>query len=536
MERTHKNASDQGWLGFFIEALLAPLLLSLQPILKLYSINVAELGLGDVLRPLLASLLFAVLVVSLARLFFTSWRRANLFASLFLIIFFLFGDLSDWLQASIGWGPVRTDFIFLAIVAAVLTGWRWWVRRGLKNERLVQTYFNLLSVLFFLNSSIGLFVKLSQEGAFTSSSQEPVIVNRTTGDQERPDIYYIILDAYGREDILQELYQFDNSPLVKGLQSRGFYVAGQSSSNYIQTMLSLTSSLNMDYLQTMIDQGRVTENRYELIDVLQHSEVRRILSGHGYEMVSFHNEYKATVPDAEVYYDDARTGFLSPVSAFEGIVLDHTLARVVLVWRPINDVLIGMPYRMHSQNILSTFQHLREIPGLDGNYFVYAHVIAPHPPFVFDAEGNFLEHFEPFTLNDANYYIKDHSRKGYIAGYRKQIQYINTLLLQTVDEILANSKTPPIIIIQGDHGPGAYLHWGSLDSTLPAERFGILNAYYFPARDYEMLYPAISPVNSFRVVMNQYFDGDYRLLPDQHYYSAWSFPFEFTEVTDLSLP
>ena len=189
MERTNKNASDQGWLGFFIEALLAPLLLSLQPILKLYSINVAELGLGDVLRPLLASLLFAVLVVSLARLFFTSWRRANLFASLFLIIFFLFGDLSDWLQASIGWGPVRTDFIFLAIVAAVLTGWRWWVRRGLKNERLVQTYFNLLSVLFFLNSSIGLFVKLSQEGAFTSSSQEPVIVNRTTGDQERPDIY-----------------------------------------------------------------------------------------------------------------------------------------------------------------------------------------------------------------------------------------------------------------------------------------------------------------------------------------------------------
>ena len=110
------------------------------------------------------------------------------------------------------------------------------------------------------------------------------------------------------------------------------------------------------------------------------------------------------------------------------------------------------------------------------------------------------------------------------------------LLLETVDAILANSETPPIIVIQSDHGPGAYLHWGSLESTVPAERFGILNAYYFPDGGYEMLYSGISPVNSFRVVLNEYFGGEYDLLPDRHYYSTWSFPFEFVEVTDLSLP
>jgi hypothetical protein len=139
-------------------------------------------------------------------------------------------------------------------------------------------------------------------------------------------------------------------------------------------------------------------------------------------------------------------------------------------------------------------------------------------------------------LFDANYYIRDHSRKNYIAGYRRQIQYVNTLILETVDAILTRSTTPPIIIIQGDHGPGAYLHWGSLENTVPAERFGILNAYYFPDQDYARLYPSISPVNSFRVLFNQFFDADYALLPDRHYYSSWSFPLDFIEVKDLSLP
>lgn len=529
MERNNKQSSP--W-GQFSRALLAPLLLSLQPILQLFSINTAELGFGDVARSLLVSALFAVIVVASLRLIMGDWLKAGLIASLFLLIFFLFGDVSDWLQPRIGLGPVRTDFIVLAFAAVLLFVWSWRVAVGMKGAQTANTYFLLLSLLLFANSAGRSIVNLVKDGAFSEARRTRVEVKQTPAGEDRPDVYYIILDGYGRQDVLQEFYKFDNSDLVEGLRARGFYVADQSSSNYIQTMLSLTSSLNMDYLQTMIEQGRVTENRYELIDVLQHSEVRNVLAAQGYRMVSFRNEYKAVVPDADIFYDDMGSG----VTAFESIVLDHTMARVLQAWKPFNDAIIGMPYRVHAETILSTVRHLQETPSLDGEYFVYAHIIAPHPPFVFDDQGRFIEHYEPFTLNDANYFIKEHSRGGYISGYRKQTQYINTLLLETVDAILANSNTPPIIIIQGDHGPGAYLHWGSLESTVPAERFGILNAYYFPDKQYGMLYSGISPVNSFRVVLNEYFGGEYDLLPDRHYYSTWSFPFEFVEVTDLSLP
>ncbi|MDX1379281.1 MAG: hypothetical protein R3307_10550, partial [Anaerolineales bacterium] len=161
-----------------------------------------------------------------------------------------------------------------------------------------------------------------------------------------------------------------------------------------------------------------------------------------------------------------------------------------------------------------------------------------HPPFVFGANGEVISHSEPFTLLDGNYYlkIKDHSQKGYISDYREQLQYINTLVLDTVDAILAGSKTPPVIIIQSDHGPGSQLHLGSLEQTLPAERFSILNAYYFPNQEYTSLYSSISPVNSFRVVINQFFSGEYELLQDRHYYSKWNFPFDYVQVTEFSLP
>ena len=69
----------------------------------------------------------------------------------------------------------------------------------------------------------------------------------------------------------------------------------------------------------------------------------------------------------------------------------------------------------------------------------------------------------------------------------------------------------------------------------------ILNAYYFPNRDYRELYQQITPVNSMRVMLNTFFGAGLKLLPDRSYYSTWSEPYEFMDVTasvrsPLSLP
>ena len=519
-----------GVIRFFERGWFAPFLLSIQPVLQLFAINVAELSVSEILRSLFVSFLFGVVVLVAAFLIFRNGRRASLIASLFLFLFFLFGDIAVWTARTFALGPARANLITLIVVALLMLAWIWLVRNRLKDITSINLYFNLLAVLLFLNAGIRMADYLLENG-FASTARGPVpIVSESA--EPRPDIYYIILDGYGRQDVLQAFYDFDNTSFLNKLGAKGFYVAAESSSNYIQTMLSLSSSLNLDYLQTLKANGTPLENRGDLIELVDNNDVRSLLAENGYQLISFQNEYKATIPTADIYYEDSQTG----VTAFESILIDHTMARVLSHIPALNKALIEMPYDTHRQHILSTFTKLQDVPALDGNYFVYAHIIAPHPPFVFDEHGNVVAHDTPFTLNDANYYLREHSQKSYLTGYRRQIQYVNAQVLETIDAILKRSETPPIIIIQGDHGPGAHLHWGSLEQTIPAERFGILNAYYFPDQDYARLYPSISPVNSFRVVFNQFLGADYALLPDRHYYSSWSFPFDFVEVTDLSLP
>jgi sulfatase-like protein len=520
---------------FFERGLFAPFLLSIQPVLQLFLINVAELDFSEIIRSLFAALLFGSIIFAVLYLFMRDWIKSGLVASLFILLFFLFGDVADWIVKTFGLGPVRANFFILALVAVIMIVWFWVVRSRIRNTGTLNLYFNLLSVLFLISSVIQMRNYLIQNGVSLKPAERPIQVAVVQSTNPRPDIYYIILDAYGRNDVLQTIYDFDDSGFLNALRAKGFYIADGASSNYIQTMLSLSSSLNMNYIQSLKADGTDIENRGDLISILENSKVRNVLAQNGYKTVSFRNEYKATFPNADIYYDDSETGLMYPVTAFESILIDHTLARVLTVLPAFHKALIEMPYDTHRHYILSSFSMLQETPTLDGDYFIYAHIIAPHPPFVFDEKGVPLPHNEPFKLADANHFIKDHSRKAYITGYRQQMQYINTLVLETVDEILAKSKTPPVIIIQGDHGPGAYLHWGSLEKTLPGERFSILNAYYFPDQDYSRLYPSISPINSFRVLLDKYFGGNYELLPDRHYYSPWGYPFDFTEVKDVSL-
>lgn len=514
-------ASVVGGLFFF----------AIHPILTLFAINAGELSWQEVTRALWAALLLDGIVFGVAWLFFRDAFKASLWTSLFLLLFFSFGDLSDLLQTQFGLGFAKADFAVLGLMMALLLWLAFVLWRERKQAQIWQTWAMLLGLGFFVQAAYQLGMSGYREGIFASATMGMKPVVAANGDENLPDIYYIILDGYGRSDILSTYYGVDNSDFLANLNEMGFYIAEESNSNYIQTLLSVGSSLNMDYISALDVEGEAIENRQDLITLVQYSEVRRILAEKGYRTISFKNQYKATIPDAEIFFDDNSENLFSPVSQFESIVMEHSLLRVLSHWKAARAVLGEMPYKVHRDEILSTFAHLQEIPALEGNYFVYAHIISPHPPFIFDEHGNFSARREAFSLFDANYYIKTHSEKDYIESYGRQIQYINSLVLETVDEIIAESSTLPIIILQGDHGPGAFLHWGSLENTsIPEERFGILNAYYIPKNDEGMLYSSLSPVNSFRIVLNLLFDKNYPLLEERHYYSPWMYPFSWTEV------
>jgi hypothetical protein len=128
------------------------------------------------------------------------------------------------------------------------------------------------------------------------------------------------------------------------------------------------------------------------------------------------------------------------------------------------------------------------IPNLPGKKFVYAHLLSSHQPFLFSKDGSF-------------------SPDQSFEGYQNSIEFTNNSILDSIDTIIKESNPKPIIILQGDQ---------SLTGTEDA--FGILNAYYLPGDANKLLYPEISPVNTFRVIFNSYFGGNFPLLKDELYW------------------
>jgi hypothetical protein len=165
------------------------------------------------------------------------------------------------------------------------------------------------------------------------------------------------------------------------------------------------------------------------------------------------------------------------------------------------------------------------VPEISSPKFVFAHLVIPHHPFVFGPNGEELNSIEAGVPKFEEYKVK----------YPDQVRYINKRILAIVDLILRTSPKPPIIIIQGDHGPDFWSVRTS-DETIEeaswdiaAHRMRILNAYYFPDNS-SGLYESITPVNSFRLVFNKYFGKDYEMLEDVSRFSHFGKPYDFKVI------
>jgi hypothetical protein len=147
---------------------------------------------------------------------------------------------------------------------------------------------------------------------------------------------------------------------------------------------------------------------------------------------------------------------------------------------------------------------LGKLPASPGPKFIFAHIVSPHKPFVFGSQGEIVT-----------------QGKDNIVGYRDQVAYLDSRLIPLLRKIISNSATPPIIILQGDHG--------GID-TLGQERMAILNAYYLPEDGSQQLYENISPVNTFRLVFNHYFGSHFDSLEDTSYFSSYQYPYQYTVI------
>ncbi len=489
---------------------------ALFPPLVLLGNNITHIPPVNSLRTFLVSVVMAVLVMGLFRLILGSWKKAALVSTGFLVLFYSYGHIYNLVQnrTLFGFNFGRHRFLFplfiLAWLALIV-----WISRMREGGSATQALnlIGLLVLVFPLYQILSYEVRSSMESVAPPNPQllaEAANPGSMTKDK-LPDIYYIILDTYTRADTLKQFFGYDNSSFIQGLEARGFYVAGCSQSNYPFTAESLATSLNFNYPQTL--DAHLSAGNNNVSDVypyLANNLVGYTLHSLGYRFEAIESGYSPTeFKNADTYYSPTNdwqkvlTG--DGINGFESMELNSSAGMLFYEFNtylpaPIQKFLSA--YVLHRERILYTLNLLDHMAEAPGPKFVFAHILAPHNPFVFGPNGEPLERKTAFTLNDDQEVVR---MQDYVAGYRDQVTYLNQRTLQIVDTLIENSSQPPIIIIQGDHGTPRIPEW---DDT-------ILNAYYLPGDGEKRLYTSISPVNTFRVIFDQYFGGQLSMLPDQ---------------------
>jgi hypothetical protein len=471
-----------------------------------------------------------ILLLQLAILRSRQSRKIAVVLTMFIVYFFSYGQVFD---VAMDWGllpfAVRQGILLTVWTLAFVLGVRAVIRTRSDLANLTRIL-NLVGAVLTV-MPVGQIAWHGLNGGivwnWSRPTENPVPVTGREGNPgPRPDIYYIILDRYGNEETLRQSYDHDNRGFLEFLRQKGFYVAGESHSNYLRTPTSLACSLSFEYLDHFTqDPGRQSADILAAYSRLQDYRVWRFLKARGYKFIHLGTRWEPTRRNP---YADVNVNYWTPPQVI------WALSQQTLL-RPLGLALGIAPLdqrTLEHRRIPYQFARLAEIAADPAPTFTFAHFLIPHQPYNFEPDGSFV----PEDV------MRRRTRKE---NYRNQVLYVNGKVRETIERLLAASPTPPVILLQGDEGPipirypreGHDYNWREATAEDFREKTGILNAYYLPGVSQEGLYPSISPVNSFRLIFNLYFRTDFPLLPDEYYAPTHDDrPYDFYSITDQIRP
>jgi hypothetical protein len=505
------------------------LLFAAFPPLFLYASNLDQrIAPGDVLLHVGVIVGVATALTLVAGALFGDARRGGLVVTAWIALFFTYGHV--WALVPRTGGPV-TEVALLAawaalalgavVVAATAGRWLAAATRGLNVAA---------AVLVVLN------VGLIAVGVFGTPNAPTTAPGGTANLRPKgfpPDIYYIVMDRYGAAETLRKRFGFDNTPFLRSLGERGFAVPPDSLANYPKTAHSLAASLNMGYLDHLADAvGPGSDDWNPVYDLLSGPRVTRSLQAAGYTYVHIGSRWDPTRVDQSADVNAVSSG----MSEFAQVLYEPTLlgplARHAGVLAESLD-----PRTRERRRTMFQFEQLAEARKMAGPTFVFAHILLPHEPYLFEADGGMVTE-------------REEAARSFEQNFVGQIRFANRRLLEVIDVLLSGRpEERPVIVLQADEGPHprGYLadevqyDWTAASDRALSEKLRILNAYHLPGitdrpagpgRRGTRPYDTISPVNTFRMVFDAYFDARLPLLPDRSYvFVNEEHLYDFVEVT-----
>ena len=511
-------AGGPGWRT----AALYPVLFAAYPVLFLWSQNLAEADLGDVLLPLLFSMAAAALLTIVLGLILRDIHKAALILTPVIIGLLGYGHATRLSQAIHVPGFVQQAAWAAAIVVAIVLAFRL-SRRSLEQLGGALTWIAAILIAVTLVQIVP--YQLTSTSSTSDSAEEPGFA--TTTDAPKRDVYWFIFDRYGSDRALDLLYGIDND-LTPWLREQGFRVLDNAHPNYVRTNLSVATSSQMTHILDMPGVPGPDETSQQFLTAMtKSSAVVRQFKALGYRSFNIGSWFSATrsSPLADVNLHtpapDEFTASLIEASAVPAIL------------RAVGAGTLSVRTR-HWENNQYGLAAVAGVMDEPGPKFVFTHILLPHPPYVHASDGHFLTDEEM------------QGRDGETL-FRDQLTYTNTRIREIIGGLLdLPEDRRPIIILQADEGPETPEYRKTRRTTWDWEKastedleikFGILNAWYVPGDRQVGLYPELTSINTFPLMFRDYFGLDYSLREDRVFgLTNYARLYDLVEVTDRLPP
>jgi hypothetical protein len=355
-----------------------------------------------------------------------------------------------------------------------------------------------------------------------AATREPIAA--AASNRISPNIYWIVLDGYPRQDVLREEFGFDNSDFIHALTSLGFVVLDQSRSNFPATVNSISSTLNMDY--AVRPEGEdiepfPLEDMYPIVRG-QSRTVSRLKSA-GYHYVHFENGYDY-LTECDAGEPRCVRGNLGLDELDTAILSNTPMIDLIVDWGKLKGRFYEAPFAWGGvADLTAKIGEIRKTPS---PFFVYAHVLAPHPPIRFRA--------------DCSFRTADLDLQGWHASARpafiEQLKCVNTQTKALLQEVV-QADADALIILQSDHGTAFRnqfnmppTEWTEADLH---ERFANLNALRLPEPCRTFAAPDLTLIDTFPLVFACLAGGDFkRHLPPRFFVTPYDDSQDFGHLVE----
>ena len=488
-------------------SLIHTVLFGIFPGIVLYSVNRSSVPFEGFILPILVVVFFAIVFWLILRFVLKNSKKAGFIVSSFFFIFLMFFHIVNAISENEVISLTQTHFMIIAlIIFGASTYYFVRTKRKLDNATKI-TNAVAISLVVIVIINIGFFQwEINSSLTALGSPKEGITV---FANENPPDVYYFMLDGYSNPLTAKKFLGYDDQDFIKFLTEKGFYIPSQYTySNYLWTTFSVPAILNMNYVDQVVEGYEQTKPpKWILYEMVDRNEVMNNFKSMGYNVINFDSGWWATkvVKNAD---ENLCSTYVIDYTLLEQIK-DTTLLPSI---KMVDDFITNEINSQKRKQIWCEIDQVKEIrERFDGPLFVFTHIVAPHSPYVFDANGDPPEKLVPRVAVGAFSALVEERKQGYLG----QMEFIGNEMEKIIEDLLFDTEHEKIIIIQSDHGV-RIVPEGSTDEESKVIRMGNFNAFYFPGKSAEEQFSGhFTNVNTFRIIFNTYFNGNYEILEEK---------------------